>query len=114
MTDYIRNSRTNLELSDLKKCYTCENPIDPFENVTSTLIKTEWFVKVMGYPDEHEGFFPLPVDHEKQMREVFFPPDLFPETKSNAETDDDLIEIYRYQNRNTFVVNHQCDICARL
>ena len=112
MADYIRNPRTNLDLSNLRKCYTCEDHIDPFENVTSTLIKTEWFLKVMGYPDEHEGFFPLPIDHERQLREVFFPPDLFPETKRNAETENELIEIYRYQNRNTFIVNYECDDCA--
>ena len=97
MTDYIRNSRTNLELSDLKKCYTCENPIDPFENVTSTIIKTEWFVKVMGHPDEHEGFFPLWT---------------LPLPPSGRQSEEFLIKIYRYRNVNTFVVNYQCDTCA--
>ena len=95
MVDYIRNPRTNLELSDLKKCYTCEAPINPFENVTSTLIKTEWFMKVMGHPDEHEGFFPiwgLPL-----------PP--------SARQEDYQIGIYRYRCKNTFVVNFECDNC---
>ena len=99
MADYIRNPRTNLELSDLRKCYTCEDHVDPFENVTSTLIKTEWFVKVMGYPDEHEGFFPLWT---------------LPLPPPGRQVEDDLRKIYRYRNKNTFVVNFECDTCAEL